>query len=658
MGNLALGIDTGGTFTDGVVFNLDSKEILEKTKVITTRHDLTGAIENCLLNLLDNGRTSISLDQLKMVSLSTTLATNATVEGQGAEVGLIIIGSSPGKKLPTPHFFSVAGGCDIRGEIKKELDLKEVERGVKELKDKVEAFAVSGYLSVRNPQQEKQVEQVVRELTGLPVVLAHQLSSDLGFYERTITAIFNARLIPLITGLIDAVKEIMEKKGIDAPLMVVKGDGGLINEKTARERPVETLLSGPAASIVGAMTLTGLQEGVVVDMGGTTTDVAVLKEGRPRLHKEGAMVGGWRTRVKAADITTIGLGGDSLISIAKNGELSIGPQRVFPLAWMVHRHPELLEDLKEIRESGFFPLDTQPTTMFSHIRDPRITSLSSTEEEILQLVKERPRSLFYLSRKLGKDPEIVPWQRLVNVGSLHRASLTPTDIMHYENSFTPWNLCAARLGLEIMARRKGVTEEELIEHVLEEIYYCIGSVIVLTLLEKEGQNLLKGEGPRFFMEKILSPVKNNEQISLEAKVNVPLMAVGAPVMAYFPTIAKRINASLYLPPAAEVANAVGTVSGSVVERLRVLIKPGPRGGFLVYTPRGREGFLELSDALEYGHREGQDYVFERALLAGATDVEIIMEQHDSYGRLGREEDRIFIETILEVTAVGKPWGDW
>ncbi len=666
MANLALGIDTGGTFTDGVIWELDERRILCKTKVVTTRHDLNLAIDNCLQGLLDQWPEDYKLDEIKMISLSTTLATNAIVEGQGAEVGLIQIGFSPEGPLPTPHHASISGGCNVRGRITREVDLQEAEEAVKSLEGKVEAFAVSGYMSVRNPKQEIQVSRLISEITGCPVVSGHQLSSDLGFRERTVTAVFNARLISLITNLIDAVKENIQNRGIKAPLMVVKGDGTLISEKMARERPVETLLSGPAASIIGAMALTGLEEGVVVDMGGTTTDVAILQEGRPALNQKGARVGGWMTRVKAADITTEGLGGDSLIKVSSSGELSIGPQRVFPLAWAVDRYPQLLDELKEIWEEVYFPIENQPTVILVYIKDPVNLDLSETEKLMLELLKENPHTLFHLGRRLQKDPEIIPWRRLVNVGSLHRASLTPTDLLHVSGEFDRWNKEAARIGINIMARRMSKAPEDFMEAVLEKIYFQVSSLLVEVLVGcKEENGSLEDSGGRFFLKKLFSKDEDEKGlIEFSTRVNIPLIAVGAPVAAYFPQIAERLNAPLSLPEAAEVANAVGTVSGKVIERTQIVVKPGEHGGFLVYTPGGREGFLEMEEAVQYGRKIGREHVHKKAENSGASDIEIVEHREDKFTNLygfvpeGEEEqNRLFIETIIEFSAVGRPWGD-
>lgn len=663
MADLALGIDTGGTYTDGVIFGMDTREIYSKTKVITTRHDLSIAIENCLKGLLENLTADIDLDDIKMVSLSTTLATNAIVEGQGAEVGLISIGREIEDELPTPYYFNLEGGCNIKGKIKKEVDLKRARIELDRLKDKVDAFAVSGYLSIRNPKQENQLKSLIKELTGYPVVCAHELSSELGFKERTVTAVFNARLMPLITKLIEAVQASLDKREIEAPLMVVRGDGSLINEHKAREKPVETSLSGPAASIIGAKTLTDIKDGIVVDMGGTTTDIAILYKGKPRLTKKGAKVGGWLTRVKAADITTIGIGGDSFIQVSKDRVLTIGPQKVFPLSWIVSKHNHLLKELSEIKDRNYYPLSSQPTTILTYVKEPENLKLTETEEEILKLIREKPHTLYYIAKKLDKSPDILPWDHLVKVGSVHRASLTPTDLLHIKGEYEEWNVKAANLGIEIMAKRYEKDIETFMEDVFQEIYYQIGSVISEVLIAEEGQEIsLKNRDCQYFFKKMLNDInKENKKIEFNLKCNLPMIAVGAPVGAYFPQIAERMNTELILPKYAEVANAVGTVGGKVIEKIVVMIKPGEGGGFLVHSPEERKFFKDFNDAQSYGAKIGKEIAYKRAESSGASNIETMVEKDDKYsdylgqGEETKDEDKLFIESRLEITAVGKPW---
>ncbi len=668
MQNLALGIDTGGTFTDGVIFDLDQQKIIVKTKVETTRHDLLIAVNRCLDNLVEsfkkNGNDHADLSRIRMVSLSTTLATNAIVEGQGAEVGLIQIGFSSDRELPTPYHAVIDGGCTIKGRIKEEVDLKAAEKAILKMQDHVDAYAVSGYLSIRNPLQEVQVAKLIRDLTGYPVVAAHQLSSDLGVHERTVTAVLNARLMPLITNLMDSVRQGMQKYSISAPLMVVRGDGSLIGEEKAREKPIETILSGPAASITGALTLTGLNEGIIVDMGGTTTDVAVFKNGKLALSSEGALVGGWLTRVKAADITTIGLGGDSLISVSKNGVLSVGPQRVFPLCWIAAEHPYLAEELADIEARDYETMENQPAVILSYIRDPFNIKLTPAEEQIIELIRNGPHTLHYIGKKLKKELDLIPWQRLVNVGSVHRASLTPTDILHIDGKLDLWDRRAALLGASLLAWRYKTDSRQLVKSVMEDIYYKLAQVIVDRVLLENGIafSISDQEAGRFLLKRMLSQNDNSKRlIYFSVHLNQPLIAVGAPVGAYFPELAKKMHAELIMPVSAEVANAVGTVSGKTIESVAVLVKPGEGEGFLVHTPFQREHFKIYEEAIKYAYEEGERYVSEQVAASGAVKIEAMSDRKDKYVSFSPEaekedkHDKLFIESLIEITAVGRPW---
>ena len=681
MTSLALGIDTGGTFTDGVLFDLDRKEILAKSKILTTRHDLTLAIDSCLGNLLEKvglegqlpasglGAAAQAIDpaRIKMAALSTTLATNAIVEGRGAEVGLVMIGfNETAPELPTSHYVSIKGGCDLKGEYREDVDLAAAALAAAAMKEQVEAFAVSGYLSVRNPAQELAVAGLIRELTGCPVVCAHQLSSELGFYERTVTAVLNARLIPLITGLIAAVEKSLDRRGIHAPLMVVKGDGSLISESKARERPIETILSGPAASIIGAITLTGIKDAVVVDMGGTTTDLAVLRNGRPAINRSGARVGGWLTRVRAAAITTAGLGGDSLVHVDRKGKLSIGPQRVYPLSGIAARYPHLLRELSEIKEYEYTISETPPAMVLIYLKEPLNLQLTAAEEKILNLVKKRPHTLYHIGRQMNRDFDLLPWQGLARIGAVLPASVTPTDILHLTGAYGPWDREAARMGVKILARRYNSGITQFVDAVLEEIYFKIAALITGRLLSgREGGRInFKDQVSRFFLQEMLRPGKGERLVQFSARLGLPLVAVGAPAGAYFPEVAKRLNADLFIPSSAEVANAVGTVSGQTVERASILVRPNGDEGFIIHAPWGRETASDLEEAAAEAMRKGKEYAGAQAAAAGASDIELFVERQDRFANLRRLSDdgeesglqhKLFIETVVEITAVGRPW---
>jgi N-methylhydantoinase A/oxoprolinase/acetone carboxylase beta subunit len=349
---VVLGIDTGGTYTDAVLVDQATDEVLAAAKALTTRHDLSIGIAEAIAAVFEATRRpprSLQPEAVDMVALSTTLATNAIAEGQGSPVCLLLIGYDRElmeqygfqKELVTDDVVYLCGGHDVLGNEVAPLD-EEAARAVIEARcGKVEAFAVSGYFGVRNPAHELRVRALVEELAApargqpqglpLPVTCGHELTTGLNSVRRATTVALNARLIPLLRELIASVRRTLDEQAITAPLMVVKGDGSLVRAEWAMQRPIETILSGPAASAVGAWHLAGRRDVWVVDVGGTTTDIAALRDGQPRLNPEGARVGGWRTMVEAVDVHTTGLGGDSQVRLDGNGRLRIGPRRVVPL---------------------------------------------------------------------------------------------------------------------------------------------------------------------------------------------------------------------------------------------------------------------------------------------------------------------------------------
>ena len=324
-----IGIDTGGTYTDAVLLDTTIQGadcIRRKAKAITTHEKLEEGIRNSLMGLK---LSDSDIEKIEKVVLSTTLATNAIVEGKIGTIGLLMIGGAPAGKLATEEALAVDGKVNIKGRIIRDIDKEEVKRAVKKLLPHVESFAVSGQASVRNPILEQRVKAVIQNLCDLPVVCGHELVSELGYLERTNTAVVNAGLLPIIDQFIKAIKTILEEQKIEVPIFVVKGDGTIARIDSIRSTPVDTVLSGPAASIIGAINLTGVKDAVVVDMGGTTTDIGIVRNKRVELSQDGAIVGGWKIRIKSAKLYTYGLGGDSEIRM-ENGCVRVGPERLLP----------------------------------------------------------------------------------------------------------------------------------------------------------------------------------------------------------------------------------------------------------------------------------------------------------------------------------------
>lgn len=645
-----LGIDTGGTYTDGVLIDLEKSLVIAKAKAFTTRADLTVGINDCLSKI-----PSKDLQQVKLVVLSTTLATNAIVEGRGCRAGLLLIGQRPEGRLPVAKIEIVTGGHNLKGEAMAPLDSNEVRQAIARLKEHVDTLAISGYLSIRNPEHEEMARRWVREEWDIPVVCAHQLSTALGFYERTVTACLNARLLPVIAELMTAVKLVIREKGINARLMIVRGDGSLMSETIARERPVETILSGPAASIVGAVSLSGVKKAVVLDMGGTTTDIAILENGRPTLNKEGATVGGWRTRVEAADINTFGLGGDSYLQVFRERKLAIGPQRVWPLAVAGEHYPYLAQELAAVdpyREV----YDGQATDCWMLIRHPREQNRwSDSEWQVVNALSHGAHTVFTLADILGMNVEMLPLKGLEQEQIIGRISLTPTDVLHALGKFTAWDKQAASIGCRILARYLGIELNEFLDWALHEIEASLQCTILQTLLNRQGIKVdLKNDiGAKVFLQRVLSHQMENG-FGVNVQLDYPVVAIGAPSSAYLPVVKDVFHTQVYIPEHAEVANAVGAALGQVVETVRLIIKPGDKDGFVVHAPFGRVCFLRLDEAEKYALEKAKAIVHEKARLAGISDPEILVQHDKRLGRIAIGDEKIFVETFLEVTAIGRP----
>ena len=331
---ILLGIDTGGTYTDAVLYDERSGRVVAAAKALTTRHDLAIGIQGAAGSVLEGS--GVDPATVALVSLSTTLATNALVEGQGGRVGLVLIGFDEAAAsragivdaLRGAPCIRIGGGHDAAGRACGTLGLDTLDRAITDLGDPVAAFAVAGMFSVRNPEHEIAVRDRLRVRTGLPVTCGHELSSRLDGPRRAMTCVLNARLVPIIQRLLEAAGRSFDALGVSAPMMVVRGDGALVGAEVARLKPVETILSGPAASLVGASHLTGEREALVSDIGGTTTDYALLVDGRPRIDSDGATVGGFRTMVEAVAMRTVGLGGDSEVRWGSGSERQVrrGPE--------------------------------------------------------------------------------------------------------------------------------------------------------------------------------------------------------------------------------------------------------------------------------------------------------------------------------------------
>lgn len=328
---MLVGIDVGGTFTDGVLYK--EGEILKAVKG-PTRDD---ALQASILSVLDDLLAGREGKEVRRVVLSTTLVTNLLATGGGEKVAMILI-PGPGLNLEGlqlfPGAYIIKGATDFRGRIIEPIDPEEVKGVGREIAASgVEKVAVIGKFSQRNSSQEEQVAEILQtEHPRLEVVRGFEVSGQLNFLRRAVTTYYTAVTGEAWAGFAASIKGALAQRGINCPIDILKADGGTMPLEVSLAHPCETVFSGPAASVMGAVGLTrDKRTSVVVDMGGTTTDLALILEGRPLYASRGAVLGGHYSNVRSFAVCSLALGGDSVLRWTGEG-LKIGPERLGPAA--------------------------------------------------------------------------------------------------------------------------------------------------------------------------------------------------------------------------------------------------------------------------------------------------------------------------------------
>lgn len=654
---LAIGIDTGGTYTDAVLVDSDKGTVLAAAKALTTKHDLTVGILNALRQIRAHCAGDIHL-----VSLSTTLATNAIVEGNGAPVCALLIGYD--RALYSDEFLSralggeryalIPGGHTMDGDERAPLDLDAARQAILAHAPHVQAFAISGYFGTRNPAHELAVQAQVAQLCGLATTCGHELTQQLDALRRATTVTLNARLIPLLRELTGSVQSAMAELGIAAPLMLVKGDGSLMQAEVAAARPIETILSGPAASVVGALHLVSAQRIVVADMGGTTTDIALVENGQPVLSAQGAQVGGWRTMVEAIDMHTVGLGGDSHVRILQ-GELTIGPQRAMPLCLLAERHPQVTAQLAA--QACLPEASAEDCEYLVLQRDAPLLGgeRPSFEAELYAALRRGPLPMQAVT-EIVRYPSLYQryLSRLERQGIVVRAGVTPTDAAHAVGRYMAWNRAASEHGVAVLARALGAAPEELCWRILKQTSARIAQEIVYKLWSPNG-NGAAGALPPGALERLVDS-HGDSTLRFRPQLEPLLVGMGAPAETYLPHVAELLDAKLEVPTFSGVANALGAVVGSVVARVHALVLPQEHEqGYRVHLPDGSSVFEELEDALNYARSRAEQMAVRQAERAGAAEVRVLLQEShsrapvsDAYG------GEVYVQSRIEARAIGRP----
>lgn len=660
---LAIGIDTGGTCTDAVLYDFDTGRILGQNKALTTYDDLTRGI----LEALD-GLDPALCRQASVAGLSTTLATNACVEGKFRRTRLMLLGID---RKGIARFGAEYGFTDpddicylpcrttITGRIIEEPDWNRLKNNAKDWFAGVEGCAICEIYGMRNGGiLEKKAARIVEEQTGLPVVCASELFGGLSSLERSASAVLNAGLLPVTQDFLKAVKTAFHQRGIHADILIVRSDSSLMGLDYSAEHAVETLLSGPAASALGGSALTGCDRAVVVDIGGTTTDVALIENGAPLLAEEGIRVGQWKTLVRGLFSTSFALGGDSAVRWDVNGALSIGPDRVMPLCVLASRHPETVGILREQVRS--IPAHSLPLHEFLMLNRTDWTklSLSKTDAALCRALTSGPLSVQQAADAIGLDKYQLHSGVLEKAGVIVRAGLTPTDVMHVRGDYNRYHRDASILGVRFAATSVRMEPEDLCDQIYEfmsrEVFFAVSHMLL-----EHASAYYRAHGLDAGMQELLRLQWENRKTGgstlLHYTFRSPavLVGIGGPVHLFLPAAAQALGAQYIIPECAATANAVGAVTGQMTSTATAEIRPhglspedARQGDFEVLcTGQPPRYFSEESEAIAWAGGCLRNLTQARVRQQGATgELSFTSQVNEMQG------GGIKLSTQLQVTA--------
>ncbi|MFK7940166.1 MAG: hydantoinase/oxoprolinase N-terminal domain-containing protein [Roseovarius sp.] len=660
---LLLGVDTGGTYTDAVLIR-DERDVIASAKSLTTRHDLAIGIGGAVEAVLH--QSNVDVAEIGMASLSTTLATNALVEGQGGRVGLIYIGFRERdleghglrEALGGDPALVLDGGHNHAGGEAKTLDLDTLSAWL-ETDHGISAYAVAAQFATRNPAHELAVMDMIRAKTGRAVSCSHHLSAKLNGPKRALTALLNARLIGMIARLIDKAEGKLSELGIDAPLMVVRGDGALISADQARDRPIETILSGPAASIVGARWMTGADHALVSDIGGTTTDVAVLRGGKPAIDPSGAQVGPWRTMVEAVAMRTTGLGGDSEVHVIDeglSGGVTLGPRRVVPVSLMAHEAGDVVHTAldKQLRS------DTPGEYDARFVRAVPGLEAGGLQDKDAAVLARIGALVHPIGDVLKTRMEVAALRRLVQRGLVQVSGVTPSDASHVLDRLNSWDKDAADKALTLMSRKRNGAgnrtaqgPEQMAHMIVDQLTHQTSLALLETAFaedepgfETQASDLAR----HVLMQRGLD--QHRGLVRLDTGLNVPVIGLGASAATYYPAVGQRLGCTMRLPEHAGVANAIGAVVGRVTIRRSGTVTAPSEGRYRVHFETGPQDYTEAEGAMSALQSALEAEARAQAVAAGAEDISVNTTR--AVRKAEAEAREVFLEAEITVEASGRP----
>lgn len=662
-----IGIDTGGTCTDAVIYDYETSSILAAGKALTTKTNLEVGISNALDQLPGD-----LLRQAESLALSTTLATNACVENKGYRAKLLIIGTHPDiigrlKKELSDHGISDMSQLIVLDARPENLfsepydpDWDALEARVPELFSDCESVGiVQAYPSANGGRFELTALRILKKRLTIPLTIAYDICKEVDFLRICASTLLNARLMPLIAEFLQAIHHVLTRRGLDIPIWIVRSDGVLMSEEMARSCPVETLLCGPAASVIGGLALTGEDEAIVLDMGGTTTDIAMVRHRNPVMTGGGIMIGPYRTAVRGVDARAVSLGGDTAVRYDNEG-LYLDTVRVIPLSVLAEAHPSVVEELKKLS--------------MSERRHPRLShefyvlqkdisgkaGFTQEEQDICRALMDGPLITLRLAERLGVDIYHLNTRRLEQEGVVIKGGVTPTDMMVLKGDLTLYDPTAAREALKIVSRQAGIPEEDIPDRVYEMVVKTMYRHLGAFLLHQQYPGRRSAFAPEHtgaLLDALYAQVRGQKvgiaQLSLKSPL--PLVGIGAPIHVFLPAVAALFGTRAILSEYAYVANAVGAACAQRVARLDVQVyvntMDADAGGYYVMADCKKHLFGKLEDAIAFGKKTAEAEVRRLAVLQGlGEDVRVELSvEHNIF------ENKAFLGSVIHAEARPAEW---
>jgi len=528
-----IGIDTGGTYTDGVLVDLQSGEVVKTAKKATTHFQLAIGVGATLTELLYESK--ISPEQIEKVAISSTLATNSVIENRGARVAILVIGYVKHFKLPVKAVLFVKGGHTITGNEEEPLDIDYLVELIHGLKNEIDSYGICSAMSMKNPAHELVAEKAISLIDPKPVFCSHRISNLAGMEERAATAGLHAKLMPVMQEFVSEIKRALDREQLRCPMVIIGGNGNLIDGNKAISEAGLTIASGPACSAhFGADQTDG--NCLVVDIGGTTTDIAMIENGAPLLASEGCLIGRWKTHVEAIDMHTGGIGGDSHVHVSNKGEINLGPRRVNPLSMVTGNAPAA----NWLGSSDQSRLIVRQPQLQPPLSDELTDLLFQAEWSTVAMIREKTGlGGITLEKKL---------EQLTRKQLIFECGFTPTDALHALGILHIGDREEAYTGAEILGRAAGMNAEDFCRTIISMTEEKIENLIIDYLIQKSWGKSLTG---------FVAARKNHPVLGVNFSIKIPIIGIGAASRYFLPGAAENLGTSVSFPDNCEVGNAVG-----------------------------------------------------------------------------------------------------